>query len=111
MIISPTVGRVVWYRPSGHDVLQLNGMYQVDGVQPFVAHVTYVWSDFMVNLVVYDHAGSMFIRTSVPLKQEGDDVPMMADGAPYCEWMPYQVGQAKKHAEPMTSVPVVGTVS
>lgn len=95
MIIKPTVGRVVWYRPSEYDV---NGgmmtAFSGDEPQPFIGHVAYVWSDRLVNLVVYDHTGEAFRRTSVKLIQEGDE-PYI--GEAYCEWMPYQVGQAKKH--------------
>jgi hypothetical protein len=90
MIISPTVGRVVWYTPVD------NAPEGVDHKgQPFAAIVTYVWSDRLVNLAVFDHSGFAQSRTSVQLVQEGDAKP---DGVPYCEWMPYQLGQAKKHA-------------
>jgi len=92
MIIEPTVGRVVWYRPSESD---LESMRQYEEAQPFVAHVTYVWSNYMVNLVVFDHFGGMFTRTNMPLAQDGEPLP----GVPYAQWMPYQIGQAKKHAE------------
>lgn len=69
--------------------------------QPFSASVAYVWSDRLVNLTVSDHDGNTQSRTSVPLVQEGDVPPA---GGRYCEWMPYQVGQAKKHdAEAKTS--------
>lgn len=84
MVITPTVGRVVWFRD--HD----------DDPQPQAAMVVYVWHDRMVNLVVFDHEGNRGAATSIALRQEGDPVPDM----PYAEWMPYQVGQAKKHAAP-----------
>jgi hypothetical protein len=95
MLIAPTVGRVVWYRPNENDLN--SGMQKFDD-QPFNAHVVYVWGNFVVNLVVMDHAGGSFIRTSVPLRQESDDAPEISDGERFCEWMPYQIGQAKKHA-------------
>jgi hypothetical protein len=92
MIISPTVGRVVWYTPVDNDEPER----VVDhGDQPFAAIVTYVHNDRMVNLAVFGHNGVAQPRTSVQLVQEGDDKP---SGTPYCEWMPYQLGQAKKHA-------------
>lgn len=53
-----------------------------------------VWNDRLVNLTVAGHDGSMHARTSVPLLQDDDAAP--ATGA-YAAWMPYQVGQAKKH--------------
>lgn len=95
MVIKPTIGRRVWYWPSPHDVDIRTGlgMTQNDGDQPFDAGVAYVWSDRMVNVSVADHSGKVHWRTSVPLLQEGD--PQPADGAPYCQWMPYQQGMAK----------------
>ena len=64
------------------------------GDQPFAATVAYVHSDRMVNLSYFDHDGLGWSQTSVPLVQEGDEKPV----GMYCEWMPYQLGQAKKHA-------------
>ena len=96
MIIKPTVGRVVWYWPwesTPRDGNAPGASHHVE--QPFAALVAYVHSDRMVNLVVFDHNGISFPATSVVLVQEGDSKP---DGAPFCGWMPYQIGQAKKHA-------------
>jgi hypothetical protein len=90
MIITPTVGRVVWYTPADGAPEGYN-----NGGQPFAALVAYVHSDRMVNLAVFDHNGVAQSRTSVPLVQEGDPKSV---GGYYCEWMPYQIGQAKKHA-------------
>lgn len=90
-MIKPTVGRVVWYRPNETDAITLGvGL----GRQPLAAHVAYVHSDTMVNLMVIDPNGYPRSRTSVRLMQEG--LPALA-GESFCEWMPYQVGQAKKH--------------
>ena len=50
-----------------------------------------VHSDRMVNLVVYDANGHMFPATSRTLLQD-DDVGNEMGG--YCQWMPYQKGQA-----------------
>ena len=80
-MIKPTIGRVVWYWPSEN----------MD--QPMAATVAYVWGDRMVNLSVADHNGKQFNVTSVPLLQ-GDET--FKPSGFYCEWMPYQVGQAKK---------------
>lgn len=89
-MIEPTCGRVVWYRPNEHDAKELGS-----GAQPLAAHVAYVHGPRMVNLMVIDPNGNPHSRTSVTLLQEGD---ALMQGASYCEWMPYQVGQAKKHA-------------
>lgn len=99
-IIMPTVGRKVWFRLNGQNMLQvpshheyLTGKPTVNSDQPLDATVVYVWSDRMVNLAIFDHFGTPFTATSVPLLQEGDEKP--ASGY-YCEWMPYQTAQAKK---------------
>jgi hypothetical protein len=88
-MIKPTVGRVVWYRPSGFDRTQ---MTIHDHEQPLAAIVAYVWSDTCVNLTVSDHDGTTHARTSVYLQQDDRE----AQSSPYCEWMPYQKGQAAK---------------
>lgn len=82
-MIQPTVGRVVWfykYVPGqGHK-------------GPLAAHVAHVHSDSMVNLMVIDEVGVAHGATSVHLRQDGDEAPQ----SNYCEWMPYQKGQAAK---------------
>lgn len=90
-MIKPTIGRIVWYRPSSFD---LSEMTILDGEQPCAGTVAYVHSDSMVNLTVSDHFGKTYQRTSVYLKQEG--APDAAKTTAYCEWMPYQKGQAAK---------------
>lgn len=81
-MIKPTNGRIVWFTdPTGPTLKQL------------AAIVTRVWGDRMVNLCVFDQNGIPFPRTSVPLLQN-DDQP---GDTPYCEWMPFQKGQAAKH--------------
>lgn len=96
MIIKPTVGRVVWYWPNEHDMRDMERCYGSE-LQPFDAHILYVWSDFLVNLIVFDHTGNAFRRTSVHLKQDSPDAPILEKGKSHCSWMPYQIGQAKKH--------------
>jgi hypothetical protein len=81
-MIEPTIGRVVWYRPDD----SMND-------QPLAALVAYVHGPRSVNLAVFDPNGIAFNRTYITLRQEGDDLPQR----PFCEWMPYQIGQAKKH--------------
>jgi len=86
-VISPTPGRVVWFRPAAHDGIgTLNG-------QPLAAIVAGVHNDRLVNLAVFDAYGNSQQRSSVTLVQPGDDVPA---GGSYAEWMPYQIGQAAK---------------
>jgi len=85
-MITPTIGRKVWFRPNKAESMARNGD------QPMDATVVYVWNDRMVNLVIFDHVGGQHMRPCVLLMQ-GDEsyVPVNS----YCEWMPYQLGQAK----------------
>jgi hypothetical protein len=84
-MIKPTIGRVVWYHPaSGEPVTD----------QPQAALVTYVWSDICVNLAVFDADGVASNQTSVLLWDSGSDIERPSQR--YCEWMPYQQGQAAK---------------
>jgi hypothetical protein len=85
-VIAPTIGRVVWYYPSG----------RTPPAQPQVALIAHVWSDTCVNLAIFDDNGQPYPPgcTSVLLVQEGNPVPT---GGNYCCWMPYQIGQAQKH--------------
>jgi hypothetical protein len=63
--------------------------------QPYAAIVTHVWDDNLVNLCVFTPNGVPIATTSVPVVQDGS--PYIIDDSPYVEWMPYQIGQAKKH--------------
>ncbi len=102
-IIPPTVGRKVWFYPGNTRgdmiVMPSNGV-----PQPLDATIVYVSNDRCVNLLVADHGGKLHALTSIHLVQPGDP---LHDGG-YAMWMPYQVGQAKKHAaapaEPSTSM-------
>jgi len=104
VVINPTVGRKVWYRPSKFDTLgpgamQLAGSLDGGNAQPLDATVIAVWGDRMVNLLVVDITGKLFPKLSVTLRQEGDPVAADLEGnvvGGYAEWMPYQQGQAKK---------------
>ena len=82
-MIKPTIGRIVWFTPMGIAHMQ----------QPYAAIVCHVWSDRCVNLAVFDQNGIVEQHTSVTLVQDDDERP---DGGRYCEWMPYQKGQAAK---------------
>lgn len=81
-MIKPTIGRVLWFYDENH----------VDGDQPKTALVCHVWSDTCVNLATFDANGIAGSRTSVLLYQGEGQRP----SAMFAEWMPYQVGQAKK---------------
>jgi hypothetical protein len=91
-MIKPTVGRVVLFWPTVEYAAQCCMAYG-DPSQPLAAIVTYVHGDRMVNLTVHDHNGVPYGVCSVPLVQEDD---VARPGAFYCEWMPYQKGQAAK---------------
>lgn len=84
-MISPTVGRMVWFWPS-----RAEG--EPKPSQPYAAQVAYVHGDRMVNLSVVDPNGKQFAATSVKLLQDDDAEPSHGY---YCQWMPFQVGQAK----------------
>jgi hypothetical protein len=86
-IIEPTVGRIVWYWPGA-----TSGLCRL-ARQPHAAQIVGVHNDRCVNLAVCDSAGNHYSMTSVELVQSGDPLP--ASG--YASWMPFQIGQAKKH--------------
>lgn len=88
-MIKPTVGRVVLFTPSIHN----QHIPHHDKTKPLAAMVVHVWGDRMVNLVVFDSNGGSGPSTSVTLLQDDDRKP--EDGF-FCEWMPYQTGQAAK---------------
>lgn len=100
-MIKPTIGRVVWLWPCA-GVLEDKKIVYRDKTLPLAATVAYVWSDRMVNLAAVDQDGKPFNLTSVLLLQ-GDET--YAPVGSYCEWMPYQKGQAEK-AQAVRSTPV-----
>lgn len=83
-MIKPTIGRVLWFYSDQH----------TDGDQPKAALVCHVWSDTCVNLAVFDANGVASNVTSVLLFQGEGQRPSKS----FAEWMPYQVGQAKKES-------------
>lgn len=85
-MIKPTVGRVVHFHPHQAEPFAFSD-------QPLAALVTYVHSDTMVNVVVFDSNGNPHPKTSIRLQQ---DEPLDAKGGNFVAWMPYQVGQAAK---------------
>jgi hypothetical protein len=94
-MIPPSNGRIVWYTPSVPvgDFDSDRGIVQHDKLKPLAAMVVHVWGDRMVNLIVFDSNGMPMPRTSVALLQDGDAAP---EGGRFCQWMPYQIGQAAK---------------
>lgn len=79
-MIVPTVGRVVWYWE--HD----------DQKQPMKADIAYVNDNGTINIGYLNQFGQNFCRQNVMLWQGDGDKPI----GRYCEWMPYQKGQAAK---------------
>lgn len=107
-VVSPTIGRKVWYRPCANDVKGTFAMTvsaphdDPTAGQPLDATVIAVWGDRMVNVLVTDVMGRQFPVLSCDLLQEGDEPRKDAEGKPcgrYVEWMPYQKAQAAKEAE------------
>lgn len=88
MVITPSVGRKVWFYQSVTDA-------QNPSVQPRDATVVYVISDRLVNLRVSDTKGDQTPKLAVQLYQEGDEDPQ----GEFACWMPYQSQQAKKDRE------------
>lgn len=95
-VITPTVGRKVWYWPSATDKTGPVPMSQANG-QPLDATVIAVWSDRMVNVLVTDIMGKQFPVLSCDLLQPGETPRSYADGqiaGRYVGWIPYQQAQA-----------------
>lgn len=95
-MITPTVGRKVWFRPNGGTPVTKVPLFAYNDEQPMDATIVYVHSDRMVNLCVIDHMGYSHAVPSVTLRQ-GDDEKFTGM---YCEWMPFQKGQAAPHRCP-----------
>ena len=88
---APTIGRVVYYRPSQLEV-STQRITQIDPTEPFRADVVFVNSDAAtVNLVVHDHLGERLLREDIDFYETQQDT-----GAAHAHWMPYQVAQAAK---------------
>lgn len=82
-MIKPTVGRIVWYYPE-------NGGRK----RPRAAMIVDVHSDRLVNIALWNDVGvpDSDPPRSVRLLQDDDERPL----GRFCEWMPYQKGQAAK---------------
>lgn len=102
-MIEPTIGRVVWYHPSGAK----GDPAPVFPDQPYVALVAGILSGgAKVNLAIFDHFGHQFAREGVYLRQDKEKVER-GDA----EWMPYQKGQAAKADAPLSSSFVEGLLN
>jgi hypothetical protein len=88
-MIKPTVGRVVWFYPSQEPPPRF---VVHDRNQPCAAIIAFVYNDTTVTLNVSDHAGQPWGWERVLLWQGEGERPTER----FCEWMPYQKGQAAK---------------
>jgi hypothetical protein len=85
-MIKPTIGRMVWYWPDGRK--------RPTTYQPLSAQIAFVHNDQIINIGYLDENGRAHNATGVWLAQDGG---VEADeSTPYCEWMPYQKGQAAR---------------
>lgn len=102
-MIKPSNGRVVWFTPSSQ-----NGAANFASGSQLAAIVAHVHTDRCVNLAVFDANGVSHSRCSVPLLQDDDPRP---EHGYFAEWMPFQLGQAKKteaaEAQMQKTVPAV----
>lgn len=108
-MIKPTVGRVVWFYPATNQAT--SGFTPPNEGEPLAAIIARVVDADAgaVHLAVFDGAGVSRSEPYVKLIQEGEKVP--ADGR-YAAWMPYQIGQAKKHdADVAQQRPALGAPS
>lgn len=88
--IVPTIGRQVWFWASGAKRVKADSD---KSVQPEAATVVYVCDERCVNLQVLDVKGRSRAVLRAVLIQP-DDTWNESTGA-HCQWMPYQVGQAR----------------
>lgn len=105
IVITPTIGRRIWYVPSTYDRGGMKDkpstIIEGSSTQPCDAGVVFVHSDRLVNLSVTDHNGNLHKRTSVTLYQPGDTITH-ADGG-YAVWMDYQQQQAQPKPQGSTT--------
>lgn len=95
VMITPDVGRTLYYYAS-----QDNPLPGSPG--GLAAKIVHVHSDDMVNLVVWDGQGNMHAKPSIKLVQPD---AVVNPGSEHCQWMPWQVEQAKKAAAPVSTIP------
>lgn len=82
-MIKPTPGRIVWFKRG-----------DTRPGEELAAIICKVTNDRLVNLAVFDVHGHPMSRIAVRLLQ-GDERPG-PDCLSWCEWMPYQKGQAAR---------------
>jgi len=87
--MKPTISRCVWYRTNSVTDFT-DGMQIYDLAQPCAAQIVFVHSDNCVNLVVFDHAGTVWLRQMVPI----NEVPIGARH--WAEWPVIMTTVAKK---------------
>lgn len=104
-VITPTIGRRVWYWPSTYDrggmLEKPSTIIEGNSAQPCDAGIVCVHGDRLVNLIVTDHNGNTHKRTSVTLYQPGDNISHVGGG--YAVWMDYQVKQAEPKPQGSTT--------
>jgi hypothetical protein len=81
-MIPPTVGRVIWFRPIGAR----------GGEQPLSASIAHVNHDGTINIGYFSPIGQACAAVGIEIWDGESERPTGA----YCEWMPYQKGQAQK---------------
>lgn len=102
-VMVPTVGRKIWLWLSGADRLAYEKARAAGidhpAVQPLDASICYTFSDHCISVTASDRdrACAALMHLSVELIQDGE--PWDEKTGKHCQWMPYQVGQAKTSAE------------
>ncbi|HEY4037822.1 MAG TPA: hypothetical protein VGM15_03290 [Burkholderiaceae bacterium] len=89
-LITPTVGRIVWYYPHRTEPIDCNPG------EPLAAIVARVHNEASVTLCVFDSGGAPHVKRSVPLFQDEKQEQQYIGVSSFCCWMPYQKGQAAK---------------
>lgn len=94
--MKPTIGRKVWlWVNSGTAVAVRDANQAVD------ATVIFVGEEDKIDVDYTDHAGQRGVLKDLVLTEPAGSEAHDPSGstAPYCTWMPYQVGQAKAQEE------------
>lgn len=92
-MIEPTIGRIVWFYQGK---AKANNIAD-NGDQPMTAQIIYVHNPRLVSLDITDHRGTHHSKAKVKLMQGDEDFTPVED---WCEWMPFQKGQAAKTDQP-----------
>lgn len=102
-LITPTIGRKVWFWPVQEDLEEGVVDLSADEYfrQPLDATIVYVHGDQLVNLHVLDHEGNAWKFEKVLLLEGSrpESFPVRC-----ATWMPYQLDQAQKNAKPNPQV-------